>query len=108
MVALAVALICGSAFAGDTGRGVYTTPSSPLTTWLNNNDSFSHNHGYDQSKYKSPLGLEADVTLWEQQVAGIPMGFGTRSNYDFNNGVWGCFVKADVNLAPTIRRILGR
>lgn len=104
---LVLVLSSSLAWAGTTGRTTWSTPYDPLTEWLNNND-FDHNHSYEQtSKYKAPLGVELDITFWEMDMLGIPMGIGTRGNYDFNNGVWGCFGKISLNFSPMIKKGFG-
>jgi len=66
VVLLVATLICGFAFAEQTGRGVYTTPIDPLTNWLNNNNDFYHSHGYDLPDPRvNPMGLGIDLTVYE-------------------------------------------
>jgi len=47
LVVLAVMLFVVPAVAEETDRGIYTTPSSGLTDWLNDNDDFYHRHAYN-------------------------------------------------------------
>lgn len=101
-------MVCGMAFAGTTQRGDYVTPFDPATTWLNDNEHIYHGHEYDQSKYKSPIGLELDTTLYETDTFGIPTAYGVDTSYDFNNGVWGVMGKVSINLSPTIKKLLNR
>ena len=46
---------------GTTGRGVYTTPISPITQWLNENEEVYHSHKYD--KLDDIYGYGADIKL---------------------------------------------
>ena len=109
VIALIMVLALGTlAFAETTGRGDYTTPISPLTTWLDDNPDFYHNHPYNQYDPRMELGIMGDVILWEDAFANVPYTLGVQSQYDFNNQNWGFYSKVSVNLSPMIKKFLGR
>lgn len=108
VIVLMCMLVSVIALASETGRGIYTTPIAPLTEVLNTNEYFYHGHGYDQtSKYKAPLGGILDLWLWKEDVFTIPTKIGTSGQYDANNGVWGAFVKVDMDATGLMRALFG-
>jgi hypothetical protein len=104
---IALCFVAGLAFAGTTSDTNWTTPNSSVNTFLN--EYGTHAHGYDQiSKYKAPLGLGVDLTLYEFQVANVGVGVGVDSTYDLNNGVFGAFAKVRLNTTSVVNKLMGK
>ena len=75
------------------------------------NDYHKHRHFYTDeqtSKYKVPLGVELDVTLFKSDLIGIPYALGVDGDYDFNNGCWGAFAKVSIDLSGAVKAMFGR
>lgn len=107
LVLVLAVLMVSTLSASETSGTNWTTPSSSANSWLN--QYATHGHGYDQtSKYKSPLGLELDVTLYRMDILNVPCAVGVDTTYDMNNGVWGCFGKMSIDLSPTIEKLTGQ
>lgn len=96
-----------AAFASDTAKGNYANPA--ITEWINSTDSLYHTHNYSQtSKYRAPLGVGVDLTLYEIDVKGVGLGFGVDTEYDMNNGVFGVMGKVRVNTTGLINALIGK
>ncbi len=90
--------ICSTGYAAVTGDG-------------GRNANHQHRHSYyddKTSKYKTPLGVELDVTLFKSELIGIPYALGVDGEYDLNNGTWGCMAKMSIDLSGAIKAMFGR
>ena len=91
---LAVMMFAGLAMADDSGAARWH--NNPYFQRYLQHD---HNYDYDQaSKMKTPLGVEAEVDIYKHELYTVPVTYGTRTAYDFNNGNWEAFAKVKVDL----------
>jgi len=107
----ALVMLCSIALAETTTRGIYTTPISPLTKWLNENDKFHHNHGYDKYERETPIGLGVDLTLWNFTGAVNDWGFDNvelQNKWDINNSEYSMFGVVQVDVPRLFNKVRGR
>lgn len=63
LIAVLVVLFVVPAMAEETDRGIYTTPSSGITDWLNSNDDFLHRHPYIDTDTHADVKPSTDWVL---------------------------------------------
>jgi len=98
LIVCALAVPC--AFADETDGGVWTAPNAGLENWLNTND-IDHTHGYADEvgeDYDSPLGIGADVKLWNFTGINYLTDVTAETKYDINNEEFGAFLVLGIDL----------
>ena len=93
------------AFASDTGNPTWTTPITPLNPLLD--EYATHHHGYDMYERKTEVGIIGEVTLYRDEVLGVPYSLGGQSQYDFNNNDWAFYGKVSLDLSGKVKDLLG-
>lgn len=92
LLTIAIVMFMGGLAIAETTEGTaWTTPSSSLNSALNQYGT--HNHQYDD--YDMPMGIGADVTIYEFNENVSVKGEG---KYDFNNESASVFGVVDINL----------
>ncbi len=109
LLVVALAMVASIAMAGETSRGEYVTPITPLTEYLNSNDDIYHSHGYSKYEPKTELGIGADVTVYEFGGGMLDSGFESvvvEGKWDINNKEGGVYGVVKYNLWSQILKIL--
>ena len=112
LVFMAIMLVATVCLADQTSRGNYTTPITPLTSWLNNNNSFLHDHSYTDNQFDldNSLGLGADIKVYDFKEIPNARAFALDSidveyKYDFNNEVHSVYGVLNLDLIGAVRNL---
>jgi len=104
IVILALLLVVPLALAEQTSGATYTSPNGcvpdPFIDALNDQEFIDHTHQIDVDDRENPVGVGADVTVWENDDAESKVeGVEIQTKHDFVNGETSVFAVLQLNFS---------
>lgn len=110
-LALAISLVImfglvAFAFAAETGGQQFYSPNGEVNqefvNYLNNQECLNHTHQYDKEDRDNPMGVGADITVWQNEAKNIAVE--VQEKYDFSNEENSAFAVVKLNLFEILKK----